>query len=687
MRLRLRRTTVACSFVLAACGGEPPPPAAVPTPAASSAASASAAQSAPAPAPVKATAETVTVASPRTTSGGATLTVPAGWKIDSEGPRMRITCPEGDLNVVVLDTPAKSADDAVLAAARALHPDFKRPIHIVEPRPGRNGWDDVRAYEFETSPNEKILVYGRALRHGDTWLAMFIESSQATFEMRVGALALIGDSLRPNGYTKESFAKKTAATLDAAHIKQILDTMEEGRLALDVPGVGISLIQGGKVVYEGGLGVRELGGKTKVDADTLFIIASNTKALSTLLLAKQIDDGKFTWETPVTKVYPDFKLGDEATTRQVLMKHLVCACTGMPRQDLEWLFEFKQATPKSVLGVLGTFQPTTKFGEAFQYSNSMAAAAGFVGGHVAYPQKELGVAYDDAMKSQIFMPLGMTTTTFDSKRAMAGNHATPHSQTIDGVTKVASMRLNDSFMPLRPAGAAWSSPRELARYVQMELGKGKLPNGKTFVSEASILARRAPQATIGESTTYGMGLEVDTKYGIPVVHHGGALVGFYSDMFWLPDQGVGGVIVTNSDTGLELLRPFVREVLETLFDGKPEALQDVLTAAKRHKEAMVKERERLVLPADAVEVKKLAKAYKNASLGELKVTIKGDACTFDVGEWQSIVASRKNDDGSTSYWTIDPGLGGFEFVAGERSGKRVLITRDMQHEYVFEEVP
>ena len=133
--------------------------------------------------------------------------------------------------------------------------------------------------------------------------------------------------------------------------------------------------------------MRELGKPATVDADTLFIIASNTKALSTLLLAKLVDRGKFTWDTPVTSVYPEFKLGDADTTKQVLMKHLVCACTGMPRQDMEWLFEYKSATPKSALSLLGTMQPTTKFGEVFQYSNLLAAAAGFIGGHVLDPEQ------------------------------------------------------------------------------------------------------------------------------------------------------------------------------------------------------------------------------------------------------------------------------------------------------------
>jgi hypothetical protein len=76
----------------------------------------------------------------------------------------------------------------------------------------------------------------------------------------------------------------------------------------------------------------------------------------------------------VVDVYPSFKLGDADTTKKVLVKNLIYACTGLPRQDLEWLFEFKNATPESELALLGTMQPTSKFGEVFQYSNLMAAA-------------------------------------------------------------------------------------------------------------------------------------------------------------------------------------------------------------------------------------------------------------------------------------------------------------------------
>jgi hypothetical protein len=75
----------------------------------------------------------------------------------------------------------------------------------------------------------------------------------------------------------------------------------------------------------------------------------------------------------VTSVLPSFKLGNDEITRQVLVKHLICACTGMPRQDLEWLLEWKGSTPASVLASLGTMVPTSRFGELFQYSNLSSA--------------------------------------------------------------------------------------------------------------------------------------------------------------------------------------------------------------------------------------------------------------------------------------------------------------------------
>src|SRR6266545_4876598 len=111
------------------------------------------------------------------------------------------------------------------------------------------------------------------------------------------------------------------------------------------------------------------------------------------------------------------------------------------------------------------------------------------------------------------------------------------------------MNPNYAVVSVRPAGGAWSSVNDLTRYVQMELAEGALPGGGRLLSKEALLERRVPQVSLGEERTYGMGLMVDSHWGTPLVHHGGDVFGFHSDMFWLPDAGVGGVILTNGDSG------------------------------------------------------------------------------------------------------------------------------------------
>jgi len=369
----------------------------------------------------------------------------------------------------------------------------------------------------------------------------------------------------------------------------------------------------------------------------------------------------------------------------VLVKHLVCACTGMPRQDLEWLFQFQSATPATSIELLGTMQPTSRFGEVFQYSNLMATAAGFIGGSIAMPGKELGAAYDQAMHDKVFRPLGMKRTTFDFKQAMQGNYARPHDVDVDGKPVVGSMALNYTVVPARPAGGMWTSARDLSQYVMMELANGRLPDGKRLVSEQNLLARRVPNVVVGADQDYGMGLIVDKRWGVTIVHHGGDLAGYHSDMMWLPEYGVGAVILTNSDPGYALRGPFLRKLVELLFDGKPEADGALEVAAVQIDADRKKTRERLQLPPDPDASAKLAAHYKSAALDEVRVARKDGNIVFDIGEWASPVASRKNDDGSISFITIGPTLQGFEFVVGEKDGKRTLIVRDAQHEYVFDE--
>lgn len=642
------------------------------------------AQVPPAPAVNAPVSEHLSADTPKTTVLGNAFVAPRDWSIRVKGPATILEAPEGNSWIALVDVSANEPEEALAAAWQAYKAEAKWPVKVSNDLPDRDGWSRRRVYEYLTSPNEKRAVAALVYYSGSNWTVVIEDLADAVAEKRGGQVALIFGRLLPKGYTRESFAGRKANSLDEARIAELSRFIEQGQKVTGVPGVALGLVQDGKVIFADGFGVKELGGPEKPDGDTLFMVASNTKALTTLLLAKLVDEHRMTWQTPVTTLFPSFRLGDAETTRSVQVKNLICACTGMPRQDLEWLFEYGKMTPESSLALLGTMQPTSKFGELFQYSNLMAAAAGYTGAHVLYPEMEVGAAYDRAMQSYVFDPLGMKATTFDYARALAGNHASPHSPDMDGKPAKALMSVNYAAIPVRPAGAAWSSVRDMLKYVSMELAEGKLRDGKTYISKEPLLERRVPQVAIGKDVTYGMGLMVDTTYGVPVVHHGGDLIGYHSDMIWLPEQNVGAVILTNGDPGWLIRTRFSRKLLEVLFDGRPEADALLSADAKSFYASRAADRKLLNIPADAKVSAELAKHYANASLGEIAVSTSGASTIFEFGEWKSNVASRKNPDGTISFITIVPGLIGSEFVVGS-GAKRTLITRDAQHEYVFEE--
>ncbi len=453
-----------------------------------------------------------------------------------------------------------------------------------------------------------------------------------------------------------------------------------------MPGVAIGIVQDGKVVMSKGFGVRELGKPEAVDGDTRFMIASNTKALTTLMLAKLVDAGKLDWNARAEDVYPTFKLGDAATTDKVLVKHLICACTGVPRQDMEWLFEGEKQTPQTVMATLGTMQPTSGFGELFQYSNPMAAAAGYIGGQVANPGSELGTGYDRAMQALVFDPLGMKNTTFDYAKAQTGNFSAPHGYDIKHEVQVMGMGLNDTIVASRPAGAAWSTVNDLLKYVQMEIDQGTLPDGTRYIGEAALLQRREPQIATGVDRNYAMALEVNKSDGVTVIDHGGDMGGFHSNMMWWPAQKVGAVILTNADEGVYLRGPFKRRLMELMFDGEPQAEAAAAATVKSNREGFDAFVKLMQWPADAKGLDALAPRYRNDALGELNVTRKDGKAWFDVGAFNTEVATMPQPDGSLAFVTIDPQSIGFMFIRADKDGERKLVVRDGQHEYVFDEV-
>lgn len=621
------------------------------------------------------------------TTASAQFTDPADWTKSSSPNVTVFAAPEGNLHLSIVRVgDAPDARAAVEAAWAQVQPGFAASPQLVTPSGPGNGWEERYGFSYETPPAEASVRAASALRSGKSWTVLLIDGAIATYAKRSAAVSLLQQSVRPAGYAPETFAGQQAHRLTPERVAALREFVATSAEALGVPGVGLAFIDQGQVVWQGGVGVKTLGSAEPVDENTKFMIASNTKGMATLLLSILADDGKLDWDQRVVDLYPEFRLGSDEVTDSVLVRHLVCACTGLPRKDYAFILAEPGAPASDTFAQLAVTTPTSGFGELFQYNNLMASAAGYLGGYLTYPGTELGAAFDRAMDERIFKPLGMNDTTFDFAAGTAGNWARPHGLGLDGKVAVLPNDFNATVFPHRPAGGAFSTAADMARYVQLELGKGVGPDGTRILSEDNIVERRKRGVPVGENSWYGMGLFERVVSGVPVVTHGGTLQGYHSNFYALPEPGIGAVILTNADPGAAMLEPFLRRLLEVVYDGRPEADTMIAAAAARQQAQVAARRDRLTLPGDPAVIAGLAPAYRSAEGLIVNISKRDGVAWLEAGFIEGPFATRKNADGSTSIVSSGAGLVGFDAQVGVDGDVRTLTVRDAQHDYVYREV-
>lgn len=481
-----------------------------------------------------------------------------------------------------------------------------------------------------------------------------------------------------------SSARTAEHRLDPVRVAALRDFVELAMAELSIPGLAVAVVDQGDIVLEAGYGVRALGRPDPVDAHTLFMIGSNTKSLVTLMMARLVDQGKLQWDEPAVQAFPALRLEDQEFAETLLVRHLVCACAGLPRKDMPWIVGVPEgATASLVFDRLALSSPTSDIGQTYGYSNLMAAAGGYLAGAVAYPELEVGAAFDRGMDELVFRPLGMDDTTFDMERAQAGNFAAPHGADFHGSMQLATLAPNRVIVPYRPAGGAWSSAHDMIRYLALEAGGGILPSGDRLVSASSLLARRTPSVRVSPTATYGLGFVTDTSWDVPVVRHAGSIAGYRSEVTIFPDAQVAAVILTNSGEGRLLLRPFMRRLYELLYDGPLTAEAELMAASASNAQRAAAMRASLSVPVDAAVRDRLVQNYWNNELGTLRVERIGPVVKLHCPLWASEIGSRTNADGTISLALIDPTVAGFELLLRRKGEKDVIVARDGTIEYEY----
>lgn len=321
-----------------------------------------------------------------------------------------------------------------------------------------------------------------------------------------------------------------------------------------VPGLALAVVKDGKVLYARGYGVRRMGEAAKVDTNTLFQIASNTKAFTDAMIAQLVDSGRLSWNDPVTKYLPWFALSDPWVTREFTIRDLVThrSGLGLGAGDLVWWHSDYSA--QDVVRHLRAAKPVTSFRSGYAYDNVLYIAAGLV------IEAVTGKSWSDNVRQRIFTPLGMTEATSDIGvfSRPGADAATPHGWSNGSVGISPQDTINNTL----PAGGIIANVADLSKWMMTQLDSGKYAGGRLWSArEAKEMWSPQTILPIGNFppdlaplrpnfADYGLGWFLRDYRGRKIVSHTGGLTGMTSQTTLVPDARLGIVILTNGESGI-----------------------------------------------------------------------------------------------------------------------------------------
>lgn len=435
-----------------------------------------------------------------------------------------------------------------------------------------------------------------------------------------------------------------------------------------IPGGSSLIMKDGELLSNRGYGVRELGKPEAMETDTIFHIASSTKAFTATCLGLLVDEGKLGWDDPVVKYLPEFKLYDPWITREVTVRDLLNHKLGLTRYN-HIMFRNTPYDPDEFIQRFPYMKPFTSFRTRFVYGNEQYILAGKLVEVIS------GKPYDDFLQERIFDPLGMTSTfptLSHLKRAGVTNISHGHCN-LDGGFVPVGVRLLDPVQPLdlvdigmNAAGCIWSNMPDLARWLEFFLGDGTF-RGKTLASPKVMEEMRSPQFSIAprddELTTifsavgvdvniltYAFGWYVMDYRGRKLVVHGGNIHNGNNIIGFIPGENLAFMIFVNTYQVIaHALLSFY--VLDAMFGHNIdysargiEAVKMWQAGATQAIEGMLSSRQLDTHPS--VPLERYTGKYASPLMGELSIDLDGGELRFTYGNSHMF-------DASLSHWQDD----------------------------------
>ncbi len=392
----------------------------------------------------------------------------------------------------------------------------------------------------------------------------------------------------------------------------------------NLPGMAVAIVKDGKTIVMKGYGVREVGKSDKVDENTLFQIASNTKAYTGTSLALLDNEKRISLDDKITKFIPDFKLYDELATKEVTVRDMLCHRIGFRTFQSDILNWDCNLTRKELIMNMRNVKPSYSFRSRYGYCNMGFVTAGEIVKIVT------DTTWEDFVHHRIFKPLGMNRTS-TSYATIVGdaNAARPYTVFENKLMRIDYANIDN----IGPCASINSCVSDISHWIMMQLDSGRY-NGKQIIPfdvikktrTSNMIVRDAnnPDMPSAHFNTYGLGWELEDMHGYKIISHDGGANGFVTNTTLIPELNAGFTILTNSDANW-LFVALRQQIIDALANQPYKNISQNYYARysagtdEDNKRIESLRKKSLSKPALALPAEKFIGTYKNEVYGQMEI--------------------------------------------------------------------
>lgn len=600
--------------------------------------------------------------------------VPEGWIAEEQQDYLKLTGPENDVSVYLTKLTHQNTVDQLKEFAKKF---TKYPVLTETAVPDSDEWIHswTLAHDVPVSESRAIVSIGRVYE-GDLY-AIIYDASSAGLSRRATQIGDIFLSWKSADMKNVSLAGRKMKNWTEKEEKAFDQFVSSSLKELCVPGAVLALATADKILFKKAYGVKNFETGELVTEKTMFKIGSITKSLTSLMIARLVEEGKVNWDDPIIKYLPDFRLADASLTQTLTFRDCVSSATGMPTRNAEMLFKWK-GSAEDRIAELADMAPTTKYGEVFQYSNELVSLAGYAAARAVDAEGTLLEAYAKVMKEKVFGPLGMHTAAVRIADVNPKELAFPHRFVLNNNPMAFDIVFDGFTQSVAPAGNGFCSVDDLIKVVQLELS-----SSQSFISKDHLHERRRTLMKITKDSEYAHALFKMRQNGIEFVGHDGGTYGFSSMHFFIPELGIGFAMMVNVGESpiFSLFAALKKKLLELLLEGPQEAEKIVTAAVDSLKQQLAIATAKVSQDVDQISKLVepiLGKTFRCPELGNLEVTKQNDLYLIKVGDVEGKLAKYREEQ--PTFVTLDAHVPMFVFSLIEEG----VIKLDMaQSKFYF----